>query len=170
MTQYAAFSGTPIIEKDDFSGFRSEELFVSAEGIRITYSEWDDFYSEIDKLIVDKKYREAISKEYQNALPNRESFVIGLQDIFSGELSMYQSKKVDVDLNKILTTNLLAAKYKKNEISRLMINFVVAKYNPGLFLRESFKYLCLMDFKELKINIRKLLCRLIGIGGSKICK
>lgn len=160
MTQYAAYAGVPIIEMDDFSGFKSEELFLPSKQLKITYSNWNEYFGEINKLLNDCNYKSSISEMYAELLVNREIFRNGLENILSGNMIMYKSVEVEVNLDVILNNNIEASKYLTSEISRLMIDPVIIKYCPVKFIKYLLNYFFQIDLAELKSNIKKIIIKL----------
>jgi glycosyltransferase involved in cell wall biosynthesis len=160
MTQYAAYAAVPIVELNDFSGFRSEELFLFPEKLKITYDSSDDLLKEIDNLIDNEGYRNKISKQYENLLVTPKIFAENLERIISGDYHFCSSNSPCVNLEKIFRNNASGSYLNRRELDKAFINRLVIKNAPVLFFKSLIRYFISLNKFERKVIIKKAFVRM----------
>lgn len=143
MTQYAAYHGKPIIA---FSKLKNAEnkvedlIFVNTpQTVQLTYNNHDDYLAEIQKLILDKKYRDNKGFQIKNALTTKDVFDLNLRDILNGS-NNYTFSLIQVDYEKRFDQCLALNNDKSFEVGLQIFKrymFLAFVYFPKV----SFKYI-----------------------------
>lgn len=150
MTQYAAYNSKPVVAftKTDVTTNKIEDLiFQNDEAeIKLTYTDLDKYYSEIDRLILDVYYRREKGKILKRALMKKTDFDLNLKRCLSEKIgNQFSTMKINYDERFSWYLELL--NINAWEIGRALFK-IHSIFSAKLFL----KCLPFLFHKVLKIN------------------
>lgn len=139
MTQFAAYNSKPVVayaEPNTTINNVEDLIFNSgAEEVQITYTNIDEYYNEVQKLIQDGLYREEKGRYLKQALRTVEGFNFKLRDLLqNGEKSHYIHLKIEYEnifehylsLNNKITPDLGILLFKNFKILTFFYFFKVS--------------------------------------------
>lgn len=160
MTLYAAYAGVPILELDDFTGFRSEELFTNPDAVKITYGSQEDLRKRAKILIDSKSERENVKKTYCDYLPDKERFCKKLLAILKGATEeKINDLSTDLNAEKLLHHYANTFESERKTIAKLLVHPAILRIYPTLFFKNLVDFFRCTDQTAMKTYFRKVLIK-----------
>ncbi len=138
MTQYAAYANLPILELNDNSGMKSEDMFLKPELIKITCDSLNEYYDTATKMINDLEYRKRFVSQYKGILINEDMFFKNLQNILLFHKSIFECKVAEIDSEITLSLVRNAGSVSNKTIKPFMVNTIILKNHFFCFLNSFF--------------------------------
>lgn len=150
MTQYAVVAGTPIVEMDTKNGGVAEDLLKNTYGLKITMTEWPEYFDLVAKLIDDSEYRREFSDKLRQSVYVQEDFENNLKQIINENTSAVSCVMRDNNV-KLRAERLLEAENKYlHRVPGIMCNKLFFRYYPLTTLKCILEYIKNNRFKKIR--------------------
>ena len=141
MTQYAVAAGTPIVEMDTKNGGVAEDLLKNTYELKITMTEWTEYFDLVAKLIDDSEYRREFSDKLRQSVYVQEDFENNLKQIINENTSAVSCVMRDNNV-KLRSERLLEAENKYlHRVPGIMCNKLFLRYYPLTTLKCILEYI-----------------------------
>ncbi len=104
MSQFAAFNNKiPVAYTDPNLPINNiDEFFINCDEKKFTYTNKEEYFSEIKKLLTDEDYYIQRSIETKNLIISKEDFAVRLKDCLENKRSTTLKREYDIDINNLI--------------------------------------------------------------------